>query len=442
MAKVPFTAGRVASFKCPVGKPQAFKWDATTSGLGLRATPAGKPSYVFQSRYQDKTIRVTIGSPDDWTIPDAQGKVRELQRQIDEGRDPRQVKAERTAADVAKREAARQDAVSVSEVWTEYLEARRPMWGDRHYADHLAMAKAGGQLSNRGTKGKGVTVAGPIHPLLALRLADLTPAAIEAWATNQAKTRPTYGRLAWRCLKVFLTWCSEQDAYRHLLTSNPAKTKKSREAFGRPSTKSDVLQREQLVPWFSAVRNIGNPIIATYLQTLLMLGARPGEVLALRWEDINTTWNSIAIRDKVEGERMVPLTPYVSQLLAVLPRHKDAKGKSLPWIFSSPRAAGGVLSIPRNHHVAACKVAGLEGLTLHGLRRSFASLTEWLEIPAGVVAQIMGHKPSATAEKHYKVRPLELLAIHHKRIEAWILEQAGVPFVTGVETGKLRVVAG
>ena len=37
----------------------------------------------------------------------------------------------------------------------------------------------------------------------------------------------------------------------------------------------------------------------------------------------------------------------------------------------------------------------------------------------------MGHKPSATAKKHYTVRPLDLLRVHHERIEAWILEQAG-----------------
>ena len=67
---------------------------------------------------------------------------------------------------------------------------------------------------------------------------------------------------------------------------------------------------------------------------------------------------------------------------------------------------------------------------MHGLRRSFKSLTEWLEVPVGVVAQIQGHKPSATAEKHYTVRPLELLALHHERIEAWILEQAGIVFDT------------
>jgi integrase len=65
---------------------------------------------------------------------------------------------------------------------------------------------------------------------------------------------------------------------------------------------------------------------------------------------------------------------------------------------------------------------------------------KWLEIAAGVVAQIMGHKPSATAEKHYTVRPLDLLRLHHKKIEAWILEQAGVTFDAKAEPGALRVV--
>ena len=86
------------------------------------------------------------------------------------------------------------------------------------------------------------------------------------------------------------------------------------------------------------------------------------------------------------------------------------------------------------------KALDIEGLSLHGLRRSFKSLTERLEMPAGVVAQIMGHKPSATAEKHYTVRPLDLLRVHHERIEAWILEQAGIRFVPDAEPGKLRAV--
>ena len=94
-------------------------------------------------------------------------------------------------------------------------------------------------------------------------------------------------------------------------------------------------------------------------------------------------------------------------------------------MFSSPLAASGRLQEPSIQHRRACAVAGLD-VSLHGLRRSFASLAEWTEMPAGIVAQIMGHKPSATAEKHYKVRPLDLLRLWHAKYEAWILEQAGI----------------
>ena len=52
----------------------------------------------------------------------------------------------------------------------------------------------------------------------------------------------------------------------------------------------------------------------------------------------------------------------------------------------------------------------------------------------------MDHKPSATAEKHYTVRPLDLLRVHHERIEAWILEQVGVTFDAAAPAG-LRVVS-
>jgi integrase len=153
---------------------------------------------------------------------------------------------------------------------------------------------------------------------------------------------------------------------------------------------------------------------------------------AVRWEDVDFQWNSLTIKDKVEGLRVIPLTPYVSHLLASLPRRSE-------WVFSSPTAACKHLMNPDIAHTKACAVAGLP-LTLYGLRRSFATLCEWIEMPAGIAAQIQGHKPSGVRERHYIRRPLDLLRMWHVKIEAWILEQAGIEFVP-VQAG-LRVVNG
>jgi integrase len=134
------------------------------------------------------------------------------------------------------------------------------------------------------------------------------------------------------------------------------------------------------------------------------------------------------------------LPPYLASLLAALPRRKDEKGKVVPWVFSSPTAASGRIQEPRIAHQRALKAAGLPHLSLHGLRRSFGTLAEWVEAPVGVVAQIQGHKPSAIAEKHYRRRPLDLLRLWHTRIEAWILEQAGIAQPEEAAEG-LRLVA-
>ena len=478
-SRVRLTAGRVEAFTCPAGKSQAFLWDTDTPSLMLRATPTGRKTYAFEARLRGETVRIAIGTVAEWGLDAARKRAAEFKRLVDSGSDPRELERQEQAAEAAEEaskaaqvEAERLARVTVGEAWAAYLEDRRPMWGERHYADHVKMAKTGGEVAKRGLKlGPGgsrpLTVAGPVHELLALQLRDLTPEVVETWAGRHAKKRATYARLCWRCLKVFLNWCAEQKKYGALLaTANPAKTKRAREVLGRATAKDDALLSEQLSAWFTAVRQIQSPIVTAYLQTLLLTGARPGEILTLRWEDVNTQWKGLTIRDKVEGERVIPLTPYVARLLAGLPHRNE-------WVFSSTKAlsmaarnvhrrerenqalgrvapagdtinasATGHLTDPSASHRCACAAAGLEGLTLHGLRRSFASLTEWLEIPAGVVAQIQGHKPSATAEKHYKRRPLDLLRLHHERIEAWVLEQAGIKFDTqAVPAGSVRMAA-
>ncbi len=430
MGKVTFTAGRVSGFRCPTDKKQAFLWDAAAPGLGLRATPAGTPAYVFQGVFAGTSVRITIGNPSAWSITQAQAKARELQRLIDEGTDPRGLKREALAAAAQEKAQAAAQAVTVGEAWAAYIEARRPHWGALHLRDNLNLARPGGEPAKRG---KRTTEPGPLHHFMGVRLADLTPDAVQAWADREGQARPTQARLALRLLRAFLNWCTERPDFAAVVPAqNPAKSRRAREALGKAGVKSDALLREQLPVWFAAVGNIGNAGISAYLQTLLLTGARPGELLGLRWDDMNVQWRGLTIRDKVEGERVIPLTPYVHHLLAGLPR----RGR---YVFSTTDKP---LSYPQRQHGKACTVAGVEGLTLHGLRRSFKSLSEWLELPVGVIAQVQGRKPSATAEKHYTVRPLDLLRLHHERFEGWILEQAGVKFDASSEPGKLRAVGG
>jgi len=436
MAKENFTADRIRSYQCEAGKQQTIHWDAKIPGLGLRVTKSGTRAYIFESRLFGKTIRITIGDPRSWDLGKARAEAGRLKTLIDQDVDPRQLKAETRAAHEAKAMAETARTVTVGEAWVFYLADRRAYWGERHYQDHVKKAQAGGQLAVRGTRGRGVTVAGPLFPLMSFKLYELTPAVVEAWAAREGASRQTSVRLAWRLLKSFLSWCAEQPSFAPILEGNPAKTKKTRELLGKAGVKQDALQREQLGSWFSAVRQLFNQVTSAYLQTLLLTGARPGEVLAMRWEDVETRWKGLRIRDKVEGERTIPLTPYIEHLLTSLPRRSE-------WVFSSsitsPEKVFKPISKPHQAHGNACTVAGIEGLTLHGLRRSFKSLTEWLECPAGVVAQIMGHKPSATAEKHYTVRPLDLLRRHHERIEAWILQEAGIEFSSDSPSRRLKL---
>lgn len=435
--KVPFTASRVGSFECPPGKHQAFIWDAKTQGLALRVTPTGARSYFHQGRIggaRGSSVRTTIGSPTAWSLADARDRARELQRLLDAGIDPREVQAERVDQEKKKRTARKAAEVTFGEVWGRYIEANRSSWGERHYSDHLAMTAEGGLTRARSRQ---KTVAGPLAVFMPQRLISVDADSIKLWATKEHETRAARARLASRLLKAFFNWCSEQPDIAGLVTANPVRGKALVKALGKASKGSETVLRQELQSWFSVVQAVPNPAISAYLQTVLLTGARPGEVLALKWCDIEAegAFPTITMRDKNEARegaenptRRIPLTPYVAHLLSCLP-----KVGGNPYVFASPTKRGAAISIPTKVHAQACQVAGIRHVTLKGLRASFKSLTEWrgegdLDVSPGLIGQIMGHRPRQTAEANYTERPIDMLTLGHKQIEAWILREAKVSY--------------
>src|SRR5690606_5488858 len=133
------------------------------------------------------------------------------------GRDPRAVKAEAVARDVAAREVARQEAVLFGEAWAAYIERGSPRkklsWKPRYLADMKKMAAPGGEPKKRG---KGLTLPGPIAPLMGKRLKDITPRALKAWHEEQVKRGVAQAARAVQIVSGFLRWCSAEDAYEGL----------------------------------------------------------------------------------------------------------------------------------------------------------------------------------------------------------------------------------
>lgn len=468
-----FTAGRIAAFTCPPGKADAFYWDGKVASLGVKVYESGKKSYIFQTKKNGKTIRKTIGDVNVWPLAQAQAEASKLKVLVDQGIDPREQEKEKRLATDKKRAHEKAKGLIVGEAWSAYIEYQKDKmtrshiergrkWGERHLQDHLNASQKGGEPKLRG---KGLTKAGALYPLLLMKMGEISADVLVAWQKAEAKDRANKARQSFEMFRTFWRWCAQKSEYKSIMDLEAINARELRdEVPSRKSKKSmDSLERGHLALWFSSVINLearelspeavrarvgglrdqNNQIAKTYLQALLLTGARREEMAPLRWEDISFERNSLWIKDKVEGDRKeagegrkIPLTPYLKSLLEALPRRNQ-------YVFSSESSKSGYITEPSSAHNRALdkaidKEADFPRVTLHGLRRSFISLAEWVEIPTGVVAQIVGHKPSATAERHYKHRPLELLEAWHSKYEAWILKEAGIQFTTN--TTKLKEV--
>lgn len=431
--RVRLTAGRVDAFTCPAGKSQAFLWDTEAPALALRVTPTGRKTYVFESRLHGDTIRVTIGTAADWPIEKARGEAQRLKVLVDSGTDPRELERQQQADKAAAKAAATAQALTVGEVWPLYLAngkpKRRDAWKPRYRADLEAMAAPGGEKKKRG---QGVTRPGPLYPLLALPLAGVNEDTLKSWYDREAVAGKHQASRALMMFRGFLRWCAARPEYRNLTDREAGKAAAIVESLPSNTRRTDALEAAQVPGWWAGVEQLSNRTASVYLRALLLTGARREELAALTWANVDIQWRKLTIADKVESTRTIPLSPYLAQLLATLPRQG-------PFVFASTGKAGRITDT-RASHAKALQSAAIEGLTIHGLRRSFSLLGEAAGAPAGAIAQVMGHKPSATAEG-YRPRSVDALRPFLAQIEAHILSLAGVQFDPQAAPGALRVVA-
>jgi integrase len=413
--KFNFSATRIANITPLPGKSLTFYKDLQTKGLGLRVSETGEKTYIFESKMYGNTIRISIGDPSTWPLLEAQKRAREFKAMIDKGMDPRKhLKDLMTASKAAKINKA-----PAMVAWHDYIEKRKHKWGERHLETHHEMARDGTASKKKlgkGDKPGARVLPGILYSILLNPLDEITRECVDEWMRREMVSRPSRTRMAITMLGAFLNWCSDQKPYKALIHRSMLSGLKRE--LPKQSKRDDCLRRAQISPFMQALRDIKNPIMSAYLQGLLITGARRTELALLKWEDVSFKWNEMTIRDKIEGTRKIPLTPYLKSLIEPLPKVNE-------YVFSNTENKHGRINDIRKTMIVSNARAEIPYLTPHGLRRSFVTLFEWTSAPNGVAKQIMGHKPSGTTEGHYIVREMDFLYIWHCKYEEFLLTEAG-----------------
>jgi len=442
------TTGLIDALVCPEGKTQAFLRDTRAVGLKVRVTPAGAKAYVFEVRVNGKPVRRTIGTTSAWSIEKAREEAGKLRVLIDKGNDPRdldrlamEVRAHQVMQAAAAKAQEAAHAVTVAHAWSLYMAEGKPRgkvaWKPRYRADLLKMAAAGGEPRKRGG---GVTLPGPLWPLMANRLIDLTPDLIRDWFVIESKRSAVQAVRALAMLAGFLKWCATKREWRSMVNRDAARAAELADLLPPKVRRTDALEIDQLKPWFAGTDKLRSRAAAAYLQGLVLTGARREELAGLTWMNVDFLWSKITIDDKVDATRTIPLTPYMAWLLASLPRERFADGTPNPYVFASTGKTGRIVE-PRAPHADVLTDAAIPHVSIHGLRRTFSLLGEAAGAPAGAIAQVMGHKPSAIAEG-YRPRSIDALRPYLATVERFILDKAGVSFdPAAAAAGGLRLVA-
>lgn len=124
------------------------------------------------------------------------------------------------------------------------------------------------------------------------------------------------------------------------------------------------------------------PIVIVALNT----GMRRGEILNLKWHDIDVIRELIYLTDtKNHEKREIPMNDIVKKTLIAVPKHPNS-----PYIFCNKE--GLPYGKVRKSFDNALKKSGIIGFRFHDLRHTFASQCVMAGIDLRTVQELLGHK--------------------------------------------------
>lgn len=384
-------------------------WCGHMPGFGVRVRPTGRKSYVAQYDFNGLTRKVTIGTHGTLTTEQARDKARAVLANAQLGVDEAAHKAKRRAE------------MSVAQLCDEYVAEGC----DRKKASTIATDK--GRIERH------------IKPLLGTkRVSDVSRADVQRFLKDVAdgKTATTLTNEAGHRVAVtggkgtatrtvrLLGGIFSYAVERGYIEENPrAKVKVYADGKGERFLSPDELQRlgdtlreaETIgLPWqfndekkakhrpkkAENQREPISPYAVAAIRLLLLTGARCGEILNLKWSNVDFERGILNLSDSKTGAKKVMVGAAALKVMADLPRLGD-------YVIAGadPEKPRSDLKRPWARVTAH---AGLSDLRLHDLRHSFASVGAGSGFGLAAVGKLLGHaSPSTTARyAHFADDPL------------------------------------
>ena len=355
-----------------VDDKDAIFWDSNLGGFGVRVHATGRKLYIVQSRGPAGLKRVTLGPVGHTTIEERRREAAAVIDRIKRGDDPMppEPAPEPTVADLAARSVSVRFGVKCKPATAKAYK----MALDRHVLPALG----------------------------AMPLAEVGPKEVAALHHRMRDMPSMANRAVWVLSRLFVlaeTWemvppggnpCRHVRYYRE----------KSRERFLTPE---EFRRLGAALRRFEA-RGPTQASAVAALRLLMLTGCRTGEILTLRWDDVDRTAGVLRLRDGKTGPRMVPLT---GPVLAVLDGIERMEGVS--WVIrsKSDTRLTGLFS----HWQQIRMDVGLDDVRVHDLRHSYASRALALGESLTIIGRLLGHaKVETTAKYAHLVRDAEKAA--------------------------------
>jgi integrase len=165
--------------------------------------------------------------------------------------------------------------------------------------------------------------------------------------------------------------------------------------FKEDNQKQRFLSADEIGRLYQAMEGEDNKVAVNALKLLLLTGCRREEILKLKWENVSIESGTLFLPDSKTGSRYVQLNAAARELLTSIVRGKG------PFVFPGHRDENKPLNNPRKCFTRILEDAEIsEGVRLHDLRHTHASILVNAGASLFVVQKALGHSNPITSQRY------------------------------------------